>query len=266
MDSTLFLTYRRDAGDPARGANLLAVLEWLASACDTDVVVVEQDACPTLTGTLPNRRCQVVFAYNPGPFNKAWGLNVGVRLTRSPVLVFSDADLIVPEVLPRSIQLCAQGYGVVKPYRRLHDLTPEESRELRSRTDQWQSLATPGRAADRGAIGEHLVLCGGLFAIRRDVFMQLGGWDERFIGWGGEDDALTYKVQRKRISTLELDEVPALHLWHPRPHAQTLGQPHYAANKALLAGYRALPEASFDRMLEVQRQLLGHREKYRPEP
>ena len=96
--------------------------------------------------------------------------------------------------------------------------------------------------------------------------MQLGGWDERFIGWGGEDDALTYKVQRKRISTLELDEVPALHLWHPRPQAQTLGQPHYAANKAPLAGYRALPEASFDRMLEVQRQLLGHREKYRPEP
>jgi len=34
---------------------------------------------------------------------------------------------------------------------------------------------------DRDAIGERLVLCGGWFAMRRDAFYALGGFDERFV-------------------------------------------------------------------------------------
>jgi hypothetical protein len=264
MESSIVLTYRQCANS-SRKANLLAVLQWLATYPAIDVVVVEQDAYPTLTHELPHPRCRVVFAYNPGPFNKSWGFNVGVRQTNATVLVFSDADLIVPETLPKAVQLCLKGYGMVKPYRRLYDLTEDESEAVRSGQGEAGNLDLPGRVPGRSAIGEHLVLCGGMFAMRRDAFASLGGWDERFSGWGGEDDAMTYKVQRRRLSTVELDETAALHLWHPRPHADTMGQPHYLRNKEIFASYKRLSDQSYDRLIEVQQQLFGHREKYRPQ-
>jgi cellulose synthase/poly-beta-1,6-N-acetylglucosamine synthase-like glycosyltransferase len=146
----------------------------------------------------------------------------------------------------------------------LYDLGEHESAALRAGQIEPDALDLSGREAGRAAIGENLVLCGGAFAMRRDAFVGLGGWDERFLGWGGEDDALSYKLQRRRLSTVELDESAALHLWHPRPPARTLGQPHYRANQALLEGYRSLDEPAFERLLEVQQQRQPR--KYRPRP
>lgn len=263
VDATIILTYR-ESGSPDRRANLLASLAWLARMPAFDVVVVEQDAFPRLTGGLPHPGCKVLFAYNPGPFNKAWGYNVGARAAASPVLIFADADVIVDGVLAGAVVLCRQNFQVVKPYRRLVDLTPAETALVREGSHDL----VPARRADalpnREGSAEVIVLCGGLFLIRVDAFAQLGGWDERFRGWGGEDDALTYRIQRARLSTVELDERPALHLWHPRPVAATSGQPHYRSNCELLARYRRYSDGDLLRLAEVQRQAMGYREKYRP--
>lgn len=263
MESCILLTYRH-GGEPLRLANLMTVLQWLSHHTTSELLVLEQDAYPSLPAPGPEARWRVAFAYNPGPFNKAWGLNVAARLCAAQVLVFCDADLIVPQTLPKAVQLCQRGYAMVKPYRRLYDLGEQESAALRAGELTPDGLDLSTRAAGRAAIGEHLVLCGGAFAIRRDAFDRLGGWDERFVGWGGEDDAMSYKLERRRLSTVELDEAPALHLWHPRPLSQTGGQAHYPANMRVLQSYRALEEAAFERLLEVQQQLCGHREKYRP--
>ncbi len=265
MDATVILTYRENATSE-RHANLLAVLSWLAQTPAYEVIVVEQDTLPRLTGELPHPRCRVVFAYNPGPFNKAWGLNIGARCAESNVLVFNDADVIADGMLTSSVALCRNSYNFVKPYRFLVDLAPDETAQVRAgRRD-----LIPGRKADglpnRAAISEVIVLCGGLFLIRKNAFVHLGGWDERFRGWGGEDDALTCKVQRARLSTVELDERPALHLWHPRSVETTSGQPFYASNCDLLARYRRYTDPELLRLSEVQMQMMGHREKYRPAP
>jgi hypothetical protein len=58
---------------------LEAVLAWLKLQALAEVVLVEQDIAPTL-GDLPAfPGLRSLFAYNPGPFNKSWGFNVGVR-------------------------------------------------------------------------------------------------------------------------------------------------------------------------------------------
>ncbi len=46
----------------------------------SNVVVVEQDAVPRLDAPLECGGGVARFAYNPGPFNKAWGLNLAVAL------------------------------------------------------------------------------------------------------------------------------------------------------------------------------------------
>jgi hypothetical protein len=50
-------------------------------------------------------------------------------------------------------------------------------------------------------------------AIARDAYLQIGGHDESFFGWGGEDNEFM-----NRLRTLRLGEgsfLPIIHLWHP---------------------------------------------------
>ena len=263
MRTSAIVTYRGADGSERR-ANLDAVLAWLAATPGIEAIVVEQDAHPRLAAPLPHPGAAVVFAYNPGPFNKAWGLNVGARHAAAAVLAFGDADVIVPGGLGQAAAHCESSMQVAKPYTTLVDLTEDESRRVR---EHGAAAALPIDVAarrDRDAAGERLALCGGWFAMRRDAFVALGGFDERFVGWGGEDDAMTLKVELARLATVELDPGPALHLWHPRSHATTLGHPHYASNVALLADYARYDEATLARVFEVGRQVFGHRDKYRP--
>jgi hypothetical protein len=263
MRTSAIVTYRGAEGSERR-ANLDAVLGWLAATPDLEAIVVEQDAFPRLAGPLAHPAARVVFAYNPGPFNKAWGLNVGARHASGSVLAFGDADVIVPGGLALAAAQCGGSMQVAKPYTTLIDLTADESREVRARGPGAAMSIVVGARRDRDAIGERLVLCGGWFAIRRDAFAALGGFDERFVGWGGEDDAMTLKVELARLATVELDPGPALHLWHPRAQASTYGHPHYASNVALLADYARYDEATLARLFEVGRQGFGNRDKYRP--
>ena len=263
MRATIILTYRDGATDDRR-RNLEAVTGWLAQWPDQPLIVVEQDTFPRLTEPLQHPNGRIVFAYNPGPFNKAWGLNVGARRADTSLLIFSDADLVAGDMLPAMIAAAERGFEVVKPYRRLIDLTPEETARVRD----GKHAFVPERGTDikpnREGIAERIVLCGGMFLIRAAAFALIGAWDERFRGWGGEDDAMTLKIQRARLATVELDERPAVHLWHPRPHGSTYDHPHYAENHGLVQRYLRYSDAELSRLGELNRQTMGHREKYRP--
>jgi hypothetical protein len=260
--ATYILTYRADR-DGQRRRNLEAVLAWLAGFAQVDVIVVEQDVAPTpLAPAQP--RCQALFAYNPGPFNKSWGFNVGFRAARTQWLGFGDADVIVGDALWQSFQLLREGLFAVKPYRRFIDLTEEESRPVRAGDFARVPARDPRAPPGRQGIGEHVVFAGGSFVIHRDAFVALGGWDERFVGWGGEDDAFSYRIERSRMACTELDTAPAMHLWHERSRDATFAQPFYDANRRLLEEYRGYADVQLERLAEVQMQVLGHREKYRP--
>lgn len=260
--ASYILTYRQGEGS-ARRDNFFAVLAWLARYPQIEVILVEQDIAPTLQLPLPNAQCRLVFAYNPGPFNKGWGYNVGVRHSRQGAYVFGDADMIVGDALIEGLKHLAQGLHVVKPYRRLIDLDANQTARIRSGDFDWLPPATSG-ATNREGIGEYIVFAGGVFLMAQAAFAHVGGWDERFVGWGGEDDAMTYKIERSRMPGIELDLRPAIHLHHERSIQTTSGQPHYATNCALLEDYRRLADGELARFAEIQRQIIGHREKYRP--
>lgn len=261
--ASYILTYRQGEGT-ARRDNLLAVLTWLARYPDFEVIVVEQDDAPRLEGPLPHPQCRHVFAYNPGPFNKGWGFNVGVRHARFNAYAFGDADVITGDVVIDAIHYLAQGYQAVKPYRRLVDLDEAQSARVRAGEFDWQP-APESQALNREGIGEFLVFAGGLFLMTRTGFARVGGWDERFLGWGGEDDAMSYKIERSRMPALELDARTAVHLYHPRPPESTSGQAHYASNLAVLDDYLRLSDEELMRLSEIHLQISGQREKYRPQ-
>ena len=92
-----FITHEAGSGG-SRGhrlENLRAVLQWVSRIGIAEVIVVEQDREPRLPcGFLPSG-CRSVFAFNDGPFNKSWGLNIGFKQSSGDVLAFGDADILI---------------------------------------------------------------------------------------------------------------------------------------------------------------------------
>jgi len=259
-DASFLITYR-ESESADRRENLFAVLRWLAQWPEMQAVVVEQDTVPRFDALPFGTAC---LAYNPGPFNKSWGFNIAARLSRNPILIVGDADVIAPHTLADAVERCRQDATAVKPYREIIDLTPEETKRVRS--GEW--TLSPVRPKDsphsREGQQEFVVFAGGLFVIRRDAYLRIGGFDERFLGWGGEDDAMSARIRRMGIPTEEIVTQPALHLWHPRSRESTFGQAHYKANVALLADYDRYSDAELARLCKAQRQEMGHLQKYRP--
>jgi hypothetical protein len=252
MSFTILITSRRGP-DAERQENLLAVLAGFAGVAPA--ILVEQDAMPRLA--LPPGVTGVarLFAHNPGPLHKGWGLNVAARHARTPWLVFADADLLAPGALQRLQAHQGAAVSMIKPYLRQIELDPADSDRLR------RGEVAPESFAAEAAV--QAPLCAGLFAMRAETFWRLGGWDERFGEPAVADAAFAHKIERMRVPALVFDEAPALHLWQsPAPIPATAS----ASAEALLQHLRVLPEAAWERSLEVQGQLAGHREKYRPLP
>jgi predicted glycosyltransferase involved in capsule biosynthesis len=54
---------------------------------------------------------------------------------------------------------------------------------------------------------------GGSVAITREAFDAIGGMDESFVGWGGEDNEFWERACLRRV--WHWGELPLVHLWHP---------------------------------------------------
>ncbi len=259
FSATFVMTYREQG--PERKRNLEFVLTWYGRIDGAKFVLVEQDVEARLDSRELPSSVRYVFARNPGPFNKSWGLNVGARHAQAQVMIMLDADLLLPERLLRDTVDICQGEGLAaNPYDQFLDLGQEETDAiLAGTTVRFQRSPASGLHRIRG----RLCFCGGAFLVRAELFRAVGGFDERFIGWGGEDDAMSAKIERIGKGRLaRVKGSTALHLWHPTGHDTTFGQPHYKENLSIL---RETVHASPDELAflcAVQRQIMGNERKY----
>jgi len=181
-----------------------------------------------------------VFARNSGPYNRSWGFNIAYRESDSPFLVFGDSDIVMVESEFRRAMEAAQSLDVCSPYRSVLDLERGES-EL-----PVEEMATISRLGRGEADNQKVNLCGGVVAFSRDAFERVGGWDEDFSGWGGEDDMMTFKVASAGLKSAEMP-FRCYHLWHPRVVPDPLGYSrvlHTLRTKVSAGGAAALEEAA----------------------
>lgn len=257
--ASYLITFRD--GDGTRLPLLHTVLSSLAPMPQLEVIVVEQDAAPCVdAGSLP-ANARSVFVSNDGPFNKSWGLNVAARQAACDVLVTGDADMLLPaDALTRALAACARHYDAVNPYSNLVDLTEEETQAvLAGRLDPVR--VRRGRLEDRRPRGEHICFCGGICVFRRDVYFALGGMDERFLGWGGEDDAMSTDLQRYTARLGVQRDTVAWHLWHPRDPQRYL-HPNYRANLSMAGEYSTCNQAALDALRAERRATMGDPDRY----
>lgn len=212
-----------------RLTNLSVVLSHLASVADCDIVVVEQDVESRADVPAGVRH---VLLPDVGPFNKSWAMNVGFRTTEADLIAFCDADVLVAtSACDRAFAGLSAGYDAAKPFDRIVDLDQERTSRLAQVTDIGAVLPDLPEPVDdqlrRG--GEYVPFCGGLFMITRAAFVAVGGFDERFFGWGAEDDAMQAKLSRFGLRCGIIPEQTAYHLWHERDRGRYQA-PQYRAN------------------------------------
>jgi predicted glycosyltransferase involved in capsule biosynthesis len=185
------------------------------------------------------------------PFNKSWGFNVGMKYSNSNVIIFGDSDLVMaPEKFIESINLLSQ-YEMVSPYNSVIDLTTQESSLPITRLS---TIDRPGRGETDI---QKVPLCGGICIFRKSAVEKIGGWDQKFIGWGGEDDFQSIKV--KNFLTWTESSGKCYHLYHERTAPD---MKWYQRNLQLLQKLEAMSKEELHKVINSSLPKLGIKNLY----
>jgi hypothetical protein len=171
-----------------------------------EVVIIDQSPVPLLSA-MPEHVIYRHLAKDdvaPG-WHKSWAYNVGARLARGRVLVFHDGDICAPTDYASEVVAALDGRGCVAAslQRFLFYLDVSDTRLLYER-DALSAHFTPQSILQNWK--------GGTIAIRTEAFFAVGGFDEGFVDWGGEDDEFYDRCAA--IGHCRSGFLPFVHLWH----------------------------------------------------
>lgn len=161
-------------------------------------------------GAYYETRYPVTYAQDASePFSKAKAVNAGVKSCGADTLILVDADTLISfDQLERGL---ASGDPWVIPYDRCLDLGRALTTQLLSGPTPTDLASIGPEQADRSRIKKKYA--GGVLIIRRDLFEEAGGFDERYAGWGGEDESFCRAVDTLCRPSLMLPG-DIYHLWH----------------------------------------------------
>lgn len=195
---------------------LLSTLATVAAqrGVTCECIVVEQSVQSEIAQLLPP---WVRYVHTPlpipgMPYCRSWALNVGARAARGKVLVFHDNDTLIPQDYASELWARSQeGYEVINLKRFIFYLTEAHSRAVCA--GDRRLSATPAEAIVQNAEA------GASVAMLRATFFAIGGYDEAFVGWGGEDNEFWGRALTRKAWPYSY--LPVVHLWHaPQPEKE----------------------------------------------
>jgi hypothetical protein len=173
---------------------------------------VEQADDPAIEKHLPSwvRYCFCPSRPKGALYNRSLAFNVGARMARGKLLVLHDNDMLVPACYARELAMrWNDGARVINLKRFIFYLNEADSRAIVA-----SRRVTAGTTPD---IVLQNLTGGGSLAVDSGWYFEVGGHDEEFVGWGGEDvefwDRATSGGGVHGYAML-----PIVHLWHrPQP-------------------------------------------------
>lgn len=210
-----------------------------ASSSDFDEVVIADDGSnpdvvQRLQALVKNYDFPIVHAWHErlGPRRSATRNN-GIRHATGDYLIFVDADFaLLPGAIRSHVEAARPGYfaaGRCKYTTReqCRQILAEGATELHLETIYAELSEEPIEKEHRRFVRYALlrrfllaparkVVFGGHFSAFKKDIESVNGYDENFVGWGGEDVDFATRMVRagfRGISVIKTARV--LHLWHP---------------------------------------------------
>jgi hypothetical protein len=229
----------------SRLPHLLMTLRSIAGQSDVSIecVVVEQSMRPEIADALPR---WVRYIHTPVPredndYNRAWTLNTGTQAASAPIVILHDNDVIVPARYAAECRArVAEGYDFLELKRFTFYIGEEATKQVFATGE----LPSPMPST----IVQNLQ--GASIAARRQAYLDIGGFDESFVGWGGEDNEFWERCEVAGRS-YRFGYLPFLHLYHPAQKGKLLGADAPAIKR--YHDLRGVPPAERIRRLRAER-------------
>lgn len=163
-------------------------------------------------------------------WSKAHAVAQAVSQASGDVWVICDADLWVESwpTLKEAAELALVEPWVV-PCGNVYRLNPEATRRITAadpdRPVDWPVYRSDLDLRGRNTNPYRMFPGGGIFALTPDAYRTAGGFDPRFVGWGGEDTSLACALNTLVGRPARL-EASVWHLHHPKSKiAAQIGRP-----------------------------------------
>jgi predicted glycosyltransferase involved in capsule biosynthesis len=215
-DLSLIVTYR------ARETHLRTQIAWWKKQVDKEifslceVIIVEVDESPSawIKSEIFGINFKYIFLEKGGAFHKTKALNLGLSKSQGKFVVPFDVDLIpIKDTLFKHLQmaqlsakLLMTGYRVMSELETIDDISTVLENTAVAPEDKptalWKHLIRQERF-------------GVLPFFERQRLLEINGWDERFIGWGGEDQDIIERYLADGRYLCRSPELVYLHLSHP---------------------------------------------------
>lgn len=201
----------------SRLPHLLTTLRSIAGQIGVAIecVVVEQSPRREIESMLP---AWVRYTHTPVDagydYNRSWTLNAGASATTGDVLILHDNDMVCPaRYAAETFARAQEGWLFQQPKRFTFYLDESATADV---------FAT-GRITmgARSTVVQNLH--GASIATSRAAYFDVGGFDESFIGWGGEDNEFWERAETTE-RVYGFGYLPFIHLWHAPQQGKTLGR------------------------------------------
>ena len=174
--------------------------------CMIEIILVEQ-SWERLLGEEDMAGVKYIHARSTSvdmPFNKSWAMNVGARHALAETLVFHDGDIVAPKAYASSVNaLLSRGYEVARVPRLV--FYPDRA--------QFETLQASHALERISSVSEVRENCRGIsLVMKKKSYWEIGGHDESFYGWGGEDDEILQRAET--LNVFPGGFIPFIHLWH----------------------------------------------------
>ncbi len=216
MDITAELTFvipvRIDSIE--RKENLDTVLSYLSTNTDASIIVLEADSEQRYNWADCSEKVKYIFIESKDPiFHKTRYVNRLLRMAETDIVSMWDTDIIIhTSQIINAVEMIKGGVTLCYPFDGcFYFLNPEQSRSARA--DIISVLDDQGQVEIFTRLGR--TSSGGTFVANKKKYLELGGDNENFYGWGLED---TERLKRFEILEEAISWIngPLYHLYHPR--------------------------------------------------
>lgn len=135
-----------------------------------------------------------------GIWSRSRSLNIGIQRAKSTHVLFVDADCILPTNYISS-HIKELSNTTVFTYSPVHDTSKD--------------VIKSGKIADvsKYSIGIRPKGNSHMGVFKKWLTVN-GGFNEKYVGWGGEDDELWFRLTVAKLRPVKVEKYP-YHLWHP---------------------------------------------------